>query len=630
MNPEKIILSAKQQHILDVGVAAVKVGKNLVVDGVAGSGKTTLIANIRLAIEKLGIPCLTLTFGKSGRRRFIKAYHDSKGVEGTSLDSLPHTFTVDGLATSIALNGEFRHVQEKGFNPFDDKKRAALVDLVVNEVNQRLVDTEAQLLSTSVGSLLSYRKLLAKFKYSLVFDKEPFSAYMDEELLLDSYEEDELAAAIEAELQSIGINKWEWMLFKVEKEMRRSFNVLFDGDALSVVMEGNEVGREWLLSEFSGIAPVVLVDEFQDMTPLHVKFLSQLRQYSAGFIVVGDRCQYLSDWVVGKYSVENPFDLFKKTFRKYSSEGLMTSRRFGKNIADLATTQRAKCRFYGDANDNAVRPDLSKTDEVSVVKSDQDLLASIPGLLKTGKVCILVPTVAHSYAFSRAMTMASIPYLTIGCPRWGKNVESLLARGLSLVFDAVNRIPYEPSWLDSHALIALADCHPVFHLDLDIRASLIDEDGLACTELIPVLVERIAAPISSQTGKINDKKLWLEYAAKSFNFEKYISLIARSSDSRADAKISVEHFVQQLNELGNSSSHDYRKVLSDKVLAAGLLWKANKNRSCIIADTFSAKGQEFDVVIMPSVWAEEWISPEQRYVAITRAQKVIKIGKANA
>jgi DNA helicase IV len=54
----------------------------------------------------------------------------------------------------------------------------------------------------------------------------------------------------------------------------------------------------------------------------------------------------------------------------------------------------------------------------------------------------------------------------------------------------------------------------------------------------------------------------------------------------------------------------------------------SKKATLGVIRVYDAKGHEFNTVLLPPIWQEAWVTPEQRYVAASRAKSLLVISKA--
>lgn len=316
----------------------------LLIEGVAGSGKTTLIAQEAQHCVTQG-RTLLVTFSRAGRD-VLQQYMRARDVDPVANTNL-HIFTIDGLAHFLLRRlGDERYVLDR------QAIVSGLLPELVSEVCQSLQDPseedEALQLQAPALSLESMEKLMADLDYyraSLAwqaeFDEDEQAAFGDGlhhppalvRAVFHRYD------ALRAHWKPEAEEPDETLLdpaYKPERD-KGMYGFRLVSEATYDLIEALDNGAT--LPPNAAAYRYVLIDEFHDTTPLQLQLLSRVAAGARRLMAVGDRYQTIFAWRGA--NTELVFDAFVQTFSA-KRIGSLTSYRFGPELATLASelTQR--------------------------------------------------------------------------------------------------------------------------------------------------------------------------------------------------------------------------------------------------------------------------------------------------
>ncbi|NLY64375.1 MAG: ATP-dependent helicase [Alcaligenaceae bacterium] len=305
--------------------------KALLVEGVAGSGKSTLIAEeARHCVA--GAPTLLMTFSRAGRD-VLGGYMASRGLVSAEQPNLTIT-TIDGLAHQLLRRlGDERYVLSR-----DAVIRELLPQLVeeaceegfdeaftapqINEEHMNALMDDLDFFRASRANEAESREdgefiCEGKLNFDYPFVRRVFYAY-------DSYRAhwpgpDE---GTEAELLDPYI---------APAQRNGVFGFRLISEAAFDLLERLEA--ETLDSRYMGGYRFVFIDEFHDTTPLQLAFLFKVLSPNARILAVGDRMQNIFAW-----RGTDTDAVFNSYVRHYSARIIHTlsSHRFGAALATMA------------------------------------------------------------------------------------------------------------------------------------------------------------------------------------------------------------------------------------------------------------------------------------------------------
>ncbi len=310
----------------------------LLIEGVAGSGKTTLIAQEAEQCVPQG-RTLLVTFSRAGRD-VLQQYMQSRNLEPVANSNL-HIFTIDGLAHFLLRRlGDERYVLDR---------KAIVTDLLpelVTEVCDGLQnewdDEEDQGLQAPDLSEDAMEKLMSDLDYyraSLAWQAE----LPEEEQAAFGDGLHHPPALVRAVFRPYDTLRAHWKPDAAEPD-----DSLLDPAYSSGRSQGmygfrlvSEAGYDLLEALDNGAQlpagasayQYVMIDEFHDTTPLQLLLLSRIARPAQRVMAVGDRYQTIFAWRGA--NTDLVFDTFLNDFsaRRVNS---LTSYRFGAELAKMA------------------------------------------------------------------------------------------------------------------------------------------------------------------------------------------------------------------------------------------------------------------------------------------------------
>lgn len=316
----------------------------LLIEGVAGSGKTTLIAREAEQCVTLG-KTLLITFSRAGRD-VLQQYMQARQVEPVSNPNL-HIFTIDGLAHFLLRRlGDERYVLDR--TAIVSELLPELVSDVCDGLENESEPEEGQGLQAPALSIDAMEKLMSDLDYyraSLAWQAE----LPDEEQAAFGdglHHPPELVRAVFRRYDALRAH-WkpdaaepdDSLLDPAYKPERSKgmFGFRLVSEATYDLLEALDNGAQLPASAAS--YQYVMIDEFHDTTPLQLLLLSHIARPARRLMAVGDRYQTIFAWRGA--NTDLVFDAFVRDFsaRRVSS---LTSYRFGPELAKLAgeLTQR--------------------------------------------------------------------------------------------------------------------------------------------------------------------------------------------------------------------------------------------------------------------------------------------------
>lgn len=316
----------------------------LLIEGVAGSGKTTLIAR---EAEQCVIQGRTLlvTFSRAGRD-VLQNYMRARNLEPVSNPNL-HIFTIDGLAHFLLRRlGDERYVLDRQAIVSD--LLPDLVSDVCQELQELAEQDDAVMLEAPALSTDAMEKLMSDLDYyraSLAWQAESTE---DEQAAFGDglHHPPELVRAVFRRYDALRAH---WKPEAAEpddtlldpaykpEQSKGMYGFRLVSEAAYDLLEALDNGARL---PGSAAYRYILIDEFHDTTPLQLMLLSRIGQEAHRLMAVGDRYQTIFAWRGA--NTELVFDAFVRDFsaRRVNS---LTSYRFGTELARLAgeLTQRA-------------------------------------------------------------------------------------------------------------------------------------------------------------------------------------------------------------------------------------------------------------------------------------------------
>jgi len=351
----------------------------LLIEGVAGSGKTTLIAREAEHCVTQG-RTLLVTFSRAGRD-VLQNYMRARNLEPVSNPNL-HIFTIDGLAHFLLRRlGDERYVLDR---------QAIVSDLLpdlASDVCQDLQDVSEQddavMLQAPALSTDAMEKLMSDLDYyraSLAWQAESTE---DEQAACGDglHHPPELVRAVFRRYDALRAH---WKPDAAEpddtlldpaykpEQSKGMFGFRLLSEATYDLLEALDNGAQ--LPGNAAAYRFVLIDEFHDTTPLQLMLLSRIGRHAHRLMAVGDRYQTIFAWL--GTNTDLVFDAFVQDFsaRRVNS---LTSYRFGPELAALA----------GELTHRAITSGVAADTPVMVCSGNWDNAGALAPLGKQSIVC---------------------------------------------------------------------------------------------------------------------------------------------------------------------------------------------------------------------------------------------------
>lgn len=308
--------------------------KAILVEGVAGSGKTTYIAD-DVKNHWIAGAALLLTFSRTGRA-VLQLYLGQRQVTNAAV------YTIDGFASKLLTQlGDTRFVLRR-----DKIEKELLPSLYEQVADQMLSYAQATDQSIDLPSLSP--RLMQELMEDIDFYRASCAFEYDDDEMLESLLEGKLNhhwrlvrrlfSAYEAyrEAWHPNLSSHDNSIFELDDEQQgiyatgeQGFRSLGEAvyDLLRYVEDSD------ILEKIGQRYTQQFIDEFHDTTPLQLKFILKLAKSAKYVVAVGDRFQNIFAWRGTNTAIV--FDEFTRTLGA-EKKFLNHSYRYGQNIANLA------------------------------------------------------------------------------------------------------------------------------------------------------------------------------------------------------------------------------------------------------------------------------------------------------
>ena len=305
----------------------------LLVEGVAGSGKSTLIADEAARCVPQG-KTLLVTFSRAGRDVLLD-YMRARNLDPTDHSAL-RIYTIDGLAYSLLRRlGDERFVLKR--------------EVVVTELLPGLV-AEACEASAGDGDPIPAPALSTQAMENLMSDLDYYRASLAWQA--DTREDEDIACAgglhhdptlVRAVFRKYETYRATWLPPQQEVQdtlldpairyanTKGMYGFRLVSEAVYDLMEALDNGAE--LPALARGFRFMLIDEFHDTTPLQLALLSRIATLAGRIMAVGDRYQTIFAWRGA--NTDLVFETFIRDFGARRVEQ-QQSHRFGAGLAQLA------------------------------------------------------------------------------------------------------------------------------------------------------------------------------------------------------------------------------------------------------------------------------------------------------
>lgn len=332
--------------------------KAILVEGVAGSGKTTYIAN-DARDRWISGKVLMLTFSRTGRD-VLKLYLEHRNVQHATVH------TIDGFACQL-----LRQLGDNRFLLNRDIIQRELLPILYEQVSDQIISyaqSTHQFIELPSPSPMLMQALMDDidfYRASCAFDYDDAAAL--EEILSGKLNHDwrlirRLFSAYEnyRETWHPALSNHDNDIFEKEDNIHslplgeQGFRSLGEAvyDLLSYIEDSD------ILEKIGQQYPQQFIDEFHDTTPLQLRFLLRLAKSAQYVVAVGDRFQNIFAW--RGTNTDIVFEQFIHTLNA-EKRYLNHSYRYGQQIANLAQiiTQRP---ITSDTSNNSIVKQLNLYD----------------------------------------------------------------------------------------------------------------------------------------------------------------------------------------------------------------------------------------------------------------------------
>lgn len=320
----------------------------LLLEGIAGGGKSTLIANHARECVLAGLRTLLITFSQSGTQ-VLHDYMRKAGLPAEQHRSTLSIYTIDGLATEILRRwGDQRYVLKK-----DDIVRLFLPE-VLAFVEEKLIGLDEIFPSQHVQDLNALMQDIDFLRAS--------GAYREEDEELRSY-------ICEGNLHfAIPIVMCAFIVYEDLRERWRPDACTDWQNILQNPAQARVPGMSGFRTEDEAVSDVLqhprnldsaaaisklfhfkytLIDEFHDTTPLQFTFLRHICDRSQRIMAVGDRHQNIYGW-----RGANPEVVFEQYHQHFAPQvvELTQTYRYSSLLAQLLASLIGKQAWQSQAN----------------------------------------------------------------------------------------------------------------------------------------------------------------------------------------------------------------------------------------------------------------------------------------
>ncbi|WP_028535691.1 UvrD-helicase domain-containing protein [Paludibacterium yongneupense] len=348
----------------------------LLVEGVAGSGKSTLIASEAKDCIRVG-KTLLVTYSKAGRD-VLQRYMQKEGVFAERTANLQIS-TIDGLAMKI--------LRKLGENRYPLGRGAVIHSVLPKVIERAAADLQwldpypnfaAQDLKHVLKDIEFYR---ASGASSADYDEEREAICGDNlhfdlaaiRILFRHYET--LRESWQPPAQSDVLGMLDPDFSASDTQKRCGFRMVSEA-VYDLLQQPEFFDAETTLSRFG--FRYVLIDELHDTTPLQMRFLCGIAHKSARILAVGDRNQNIYAW--RNTDTDTVFKQYQSYFQAARVDWL-ASHRFGTSLARMAGHVTGRS-ITSDARHRTVIHAYRDAPAEAVQK-----VAAADGLLETAVIC---------------------------------------------------------------------------------------------------------------------------------------------------------------------------------------------------------------------------------------------------
>lgn len=389
------------------------------------------------------------------------------------------------------------------------------------------------------------------------------------------------------------------------------------------LVDGSETLRQLWAHKY----PVVLLDEYQDASPLQAAIVARFAPPPHRLYAFADPLQMIYGW------------------RDASSERLVAFRAGGAAEHTLRTLHRYRNRPMLQRWMEQVRDVLlGGRQRISVpLPAEVEVVRYDPTLPERGRVFGAPARQLFQLIGPISTAFAATDIRTIGVMTRRRNQISVLSRALSQNFvcgplgDADDAADWAREWIAGHAAATTREHHVARLLELTKtvapRHPLL-ADLLARVGPTGIRTDRLREARRSLAERLNglaDQCDTLEAALEAAR--KTVSHVIAGQDRKAVAWERERVLRQVLRSLPSASDEEARAQVEGRILQLRFTAAGAPHRGLFLLSCYEGKGKEFDFVVLPFLSSENFGEDEESrqllYVSLSRARERILARVAN-
>ncbi|MDK2124332.1 UvrD-helicase domain-containing protein [Parachitinimonas caeni] len=605
-----------------------KAPRHLLIEALAGTGKTTALTALYDGLKRQGRQALALTFSRKGRRRFLGQYKTlfDASLNEQAAHALCNTFDEFAIRC-LRVHSRVKRWEAGtlGRAIVDDDRPYLAMEQAVALINQHAQRHDMDPLPTDSESILALLELITNLKTSLTFTRAPFDAYNQE--WADEFDRESIQLA----LQALKLPPWSFSLYQEYEKQRDAADFLCHGDAAYDLAQEPAAIRQYCQQQ--GIE-YVLVDEFHDTKAVHFAILAEMAKAGCRLVAVGDRNQDIFEWRGA--TTFDAFEAYDQQLKQVGHLPLSITYRFGNPLAK--TVKGVLERLRGnELSITPLRDSRTQFKQLSLkTQTPEDALISLisKGMSAgaAGKdFAILLPQPQMAFSLMVCLHRAKIGYRCDGITPLHLSREAGVLRAIVLLID--QKLQREYNHLDCMALLLLA-LSPRLKLSADDYRSLealLSERALGERQIVylpanlPLALEMLRARLA-ETGAPDESpslRGWLQR----FRIREWLGVMSPTQAAAQAMQVALGQLAAQIEREGSKA------FLAELDELAKQFSKPNVGYASKVALTSvtHCKGNEWPYVILPASghqsWAEHLLataSEQQKrelYVGLTRAQE---------
>lgn len=592
---------------------------NLLIDAVAGSGKTTTLVCGHLAAIRNGNRVLALAYSFTGAAQYNTVLRPEAAKLGIALAEEQFCRTFESFAAScLAKNGTAIRAESGRLGDAIRINPLAMETMrqVVESLNMRYEIEDQALLPSHESDLVRYLEEISNIKINLVFHDR--FAYLDDEEISD-----DTAADIDEFIEEHKLPAYAFSMLNAYENLREGRQFLRHGDAAYALVKDPKAIDAYLKAQNINL---VLVDEFHDTKPVYFALLKQFQKAGCSIAAVGDEAQDIFAWKdLAPFSACEAF----RQLEPVTVLPLSRTFRFGRPASIQIGRQRARA-------DNK-KIDISPAGHATGIRSfnggDESIaLEAIRAALDTPvessereKIAIILPHKQMANPLMRALCEAGIAYHTQRIHPLHTSLEVQICHAIALIYDWCAGV--DNKQLDAMALMTFLDL-PALNLDFqslqELKQSLAvfrpnsDKVDSFITGRIPDLISSIRERINFERlpcSRANLERIWQMLsiaawrAAKEPNSDEFnASWACLNAEGARLVQLGAQGYIAEL----------YREF--------EFFSQSRQKPGVEIVSVLQSKGREWATVVLPHEWASRYgsrdkLHQKQLYVAMSRAKE---------